>query len=68
MQYTINEQGMVQIPLQDWKTMQTRYKKLQQKVRVMTGIKHGLQEVQEARATGKPLQTLADFLSEFRTE
>ncbi|MGM9511942.1 hypothetical protein ACS5NO_29675 [Larkinella sp. GY13] len=68
MQYIVNEQGMVQIPLEDWKNMQMRYKKLHQKVRVMTGIQQGLKEVHDSIALGKPLQKLDDFLSELQKE
>jgi len=67
LKYMIDEKGdktSVLVPLKTWEKMNEEYKKLQNKLKVFTGIKAGIHEVKEARISGKKLQTLKDFLRE----
>jgi hypothetical protein len=41
-----------------------KYKKLNKKLAILTGIQQGIIEVKKHRSKGKNLQTLSDFLSE----
>ena len=68
-QYLINSSGSktsVVLPLNRWEELNDKYQKLLTKLQILTGIKEGICEVQEARRKGKKLQTLADFLNECR--
>ena len=58
------EKTSVLVPLKTWERMNQEYNKLQNKLKVLTGIKEGINEVKEARKSGKKLQTLKDFLRE----
>ena len=63
----IDENGdktSVLVPLKTWEKINQDYSKLQSKLKVLTGIKEGLNEVRNARNSGKELQTLKDFLRE----
>ena len=65
--YMIDENGdktSVLIPLKTWEKINRDYSKLQNKLKVLTGIKEGLNEVRDAKKSGKELQTLKDFLRE----
>ena len=67
LKYMVNEYGektSVLVPLKTWKKINQDYSKLQNKLKVLTGIKEGFDEVREAKKTGKKLQTLKDFLRE----
>ena len=67
LKYMIDEKGdrtSVLVPLKTWEKINQEYTKLQKKLKVFTGIKAGLNEVKEARKSGKKLQTLKDFLRE----
>jgi len=68
-QYLTNSSGKkssVVIPYSQWEKINSDYRKLLNKVRVLTGITEGLKEVRKARKTGKKLQTLEAFLDENR--
>jgi len=68
-QYIIDNDGhkkSVVIPFEQWEEITQRYERLHNKVQVLTGITKAIKEVKKARETGKPLQTLADFLHESR--
>ena len=54
----------VLVPIKTWRKINEDYIKLQNKLKVLTGIKAGLVEVKEARKAGKKLQTLKGFLRE----
>ena len=54
----------VLVPLKTWEKINQDYAKLQNKLKVLTGIKEGLAEIREAKKSGKKLQTLQDFLRE----
>ncbi len=65
--YMVDEKGektSVLVPIKTWEKMQQDYSKLHNKLKVLTGIKQGLQEVKQAKKDGKQLQTLKDFLRE----
>ena len=67
LKYMIDENGektSVLVPLKTWEKINNDYSKLQNKLKILTGIKQGFGEVEEAKRTGKKLQTLKDFLRE----
>ena len=67
LKYIIDDNGhktTVLVPVKTWEDLNEKYKKLNKKLAVLTGIKQGLLEVKESRTKGKSLQTLSDFLSE----
>jgi hypothetical protein len=67
LKYIVDENGdktSVLVPLKTWEKINQDYYKLQNKLKVLTGIKEGLAEVRDAKKTGKKLQTLKDFLRE----
>ena len=52
------------VPIKKWEEINALNQQLQRKLEILTGIATGIQEVREARANGKPLQSLSDFLNE----
>lgn len=67
LKYMIDENGektSVLVPIRTWEKINQEYTKLQNKLKVFTGINQGLSELKEARKSGKKLQTLKDFLRE----
>ena len=52
------------VPLKTSEKINQDYSKLQNKLKVLTGIKEGFAEVNEAKKSGRKLQTLKDFLRE----
>jgi len=67
LKYMVDENGdktSVLVPIKTWEKINQDYAKLQNKLKVLTGIKEGLAEIREAKKTGKKLQTLKDFLRE----
>jgi hypothetical protein len=67
LKYMIDENGdktSVLVPLKTWEKINQDYSKLQNKLKVLTGIKEGLTEIKAAKKSGKKLQTLKDFLRE----
>jgi hypothetical protein len=67
LKYLIDDKGhktSVLVPVKAWEDLNEKYKKLNKKLAVLTGIQQGLLEVKESRKNGKSLQTLSDFLSE----
>jgi hypothetical protein len=67
LKYMIDEKGdktSVLVPIKTWKKMNEDYSRLQNKLKVLTGIKNGLKEINEAQRTGRKLQALNDFLRE----
>jgi uncharacterized short protein YbdD (DUF466 family) len=67
LKYMIDDKGMktsVLVPLSQWNKLQDDYKRLQNKLQVLTGIKSALQEVNRAQKTGKKLNTLKEFIDE----
>lgn len=65
--YMIDEKGQktsVIIPLNTWTKINDNYSRLQNKLKVLLGIKSAFNEVRRSKKTGKKLQTLKDFLRE----
>ena len=65
--YLVDENGdktSVLVPIKTWEKIHHEHTLLQNKLRVLTGIKTGLKEVAGSKRSGKGLQTLKDFLSE----
>ena len=54
----------VLVPVKLWEDLNKNYKKLEQKLKIFNGIRQGLTEVQNARKTGRKLQTMKEFLGE----
>lgn len=68
-QYLTNSSGKkssVVIPYSQWEKINSDYRKLLNKVSILTGITEGIKEIRTARKTGKKLQTLEAFLNENR--
>jgi len=55
------------VPYKDWAKMNARLKALQNKLKIFSGIREGIQEVKEARKTSRELQNLTDFINESRS-
>lgn len=67
LKYMVDENGdktSVLVPLKTWEKINQDYSNLQNKLKVLTGIKEGLTEIKDAKKSGKKLQTLKDFLRE----
>ena len=67
LKYIVDQKGTttsVLVPLKTWEKLHKDYTKLQKRLEIFDGIKQGLNEVSEAKKTGKKLQTLKSFLSE----
>lgn len=63
--YIVDESGQkttVLVPIKEWETLNDNYRKLQSKLEVFTSIRKGLQEVKQARKSGKKMQSLKEFL------
>ena len=52
------------VPIKAWDELNLLNKQLQKKLEVLTGIVSGVEEVKASTQSGKPLQTLSDFLGE----
>lgn len=67
LKYMIDEKGdktSVLVPLKTWEKINSDKTKLQNKLKVFTDIKAGLNEVNEAKKSGEKLRSLKDFLRE----
>ena len=62
------EKTSVMVPLKTWERINAEYSKLQNKIRVFTGINEGLAEIKVAKKTGRKLQNLKDFLRESKRQ
>jgi len=63
----VNEKGSrtsVIVPIKKWEKLNDDYQKLQDKVKIFTGLTNAINEVYEVKRRGKKLQTLKDFLNE----
>ncbi len=58
------EKTSVLVPIKTWEKLNEEYSKLKKKLEVLVGIKNAFNEVNEAKNSGKKLQTLNDFLRE----
>ena len=67
LKYIVDEKGhktSVLVPVKTWENLNEKYKKLDKKLSILTGIQNGINEVKDAGTNGKSLQSLSDFLSE----
>jgi hypothetical protein len=67
LKYIVDDKGhktSVLVPVKAWDDLNEKYKKLNKKIAILTGIQEGIAEVKEHRLKDKSLQTLSDFLSE----
>jgi hypothetical protein len=67
LKYIVDEKGdktSVLVPIKTWEKVNDDFIKIQNKLRILTGIKSSLSEIKEARRSGKKLQTLNNFLNE----
>ena len=55
------------VPYEDWAKINTRLEILQNKLKIFSSVRDGMQEVKEARKKGKNLQDLSDFINESRS-
>jgi hypothetical protein len=56
----------VLVPYREWIKLNAKLESMESKLNVFSGIRAGLKEVENARETGKKLQSLADFVNENR--
>ncbi len=54
----------VVVPIREWKKINSNYSKLQSKLKIFTSIQEGIEEVRQAKKSGKKLQSLKEFLDE----
>ena len=67
LKYMVDENGektSVLVPIKTWDKINDDYQKLRRKLNFIVGLKEGINEVKEAKKSGKQLQTLKEFLSE----
>ena len=67
LKYIVDDKGHKQsvlVPLKLWTELNEKYRKLNKKLSIFTGIEDGLKEIEEAKRSGKQLQSLSDFLDE----
>jgi prevent-host-death family protein len=67
LKYIINKNGKptsVIIPIKHWKKITKDYTKLENKTKLLSGLKEALTEVHQAKKAKKNLQSLQEFLSE----
>jgi hypothetical protein len=58
LKYMVDENGdktSVLVPLKTWEKINQDYSKLQNKIKVLTGLKVGINEVKQAKRSGKKL-------------
>ena len=70
-QYIIDSKGnktSVLVSLKQWEELQNNFLKIQNKLRILSGIKDAFQEIKNAKKKGKKLQTLDAFLDENRNK
>ena len=67
MQVVLDSRGRkvsVIVPFKEWEKLTSDFIKLQNKLNILTGIQEGLQEIKEAKRTGKKMKTLTEVLNE----
>ena len=61
LKYIVNNSGhknSVLVPVKVWEDLNNNYQKLQKKLNILNGISEGLNEIKQAKKTGRKLQTL----------
>ena len=56
----------VQIAMEDWLVFQKEYQEMKRKLEILQGIRDALNEVRQARKEKRKLQTLTEFLNEWK--
>jgi hypothetical protein len=67
LKYMIDDKGQktsVLIPIKTWDKINEDYKKMQKKIKLITGIRKALAEIKSNKKSGKSFQSLKEFLSE----
>jgi len=67
LQYIVNNKGKqisVVVPIKNWEKLNNNYKRIENKLRILSGIKSSLIEIHEAKKNKIELQTLNEFLNE----
>lgn len=67
LKYIVDDKGHKQsvlVPFKTWTDLNEKYQKISKKLAILTGVENGLEEVVQAKKSGKKLQTLSDFLNE----
>lgn len=54
----------VVIPIKEWQAIEKEHLAVKRKLEILTSVKEGIQEVKEARRTGRDLPLLQDLLNE----
>ncbi len=62
-----SDKTLVTVPYQEWLKLQNKLKTLQNKLKVFSSIQAGINEIKEAKKTGKDLEKLSDFINENRS-
>lgn len=68
-QYCTDDDGnmtSVIVPIDDWRKLQEQNKKLETKLRLLTGIQDAVQEIKKVRKAKKKITTLGEFINESR--
>ena len=60
------KKSSVIVPYEEWEKLTAKVRKLENKLKIVSSIRNGFEEVVQARKTGKKLQSLADFVNENR--
>jgi len=66
-QYIIDNSGSkvsVILPFLEWEQLNSKYRKLQNKLEILQGIQDSMTEIRKTKKSGEKLQTLTDFLNE----
>jgi len=69
-QVYVDESGnksSILMPYEDWTKLNTRIKRLENKLKVFSDIRDGMKEVALARKNGVKLQSLSEFIDESRS-
>ncbi len=65
LKYIVNNNGhksSVLVPVKVWEDLNNNYQKLQKKLNILSNISDGLNEIKQAKKTGRKLQKLKDLL------
>jgi hypothetical protein len=55
------------VPYKDWAKINARLESLQNKLKIFSSVREGMQEIKEARKKGENLKNLSDFIDENRS-
>jgi len=66
LKYIVDDKGHKQsvlVPVKTWTDLNEKYRKLNKKLSILTGIERSFKEIEQAKQSGKELQSLSDFLN-----